>query len=91
MGIDLLNNLTVELSGDRDVIVTRLFNAPRDRVWACHTVPDLVRRWLIGPPGWTMPTCEIDLRVGGTFPLRMAQLRRCRYGDGWGFQGSAGT
>ncbi len=52
---------------DRELLVTRSFNASRDMVFDCMTKPDLVRKWLLGPPGWTMPVCEIDLRVGGTF------------------------
>ena len=59
-----MSSLRVALSGEREVIITRSFSAPRERVWACHTRPELVRRWLLGPPGWTMPTCEIDLRDG---------------------------
>jgi len=52
---------------DREVVITRLFDAPRGMVFDAHTKPDLVRRWLLGPPGWTMPVCEIDLRVGGKY------------------------
>ncbi len=52
---------------DRELLVTRTFNAARDLVFDCLTKPDLVRKWLLGPPGWTMPVCEIDLRVDGRF------------------------
>jgi uncharacterized protein YndB with AHSA1/START domain len=52
---------------DREVVVTRVFAAPRGMVFDAHTKPELVRRWLLGPPGWTMPVCEIDLRVGGKY------------------------
>jgi uncharacterized protein YndB with AHSA1/START domain len=52
---------------DREVVVTRSFDAPRQLVWDAHTKPELVRRWLLGPPGWTMPVCEIELRVGGRY------------------------
>lgn len=62
-----MRSLQVEQSGENAVIITRSFDAPRQLVWACHTQPELVRRWLLGPPGWTMPTCEIDLRVGGRY------------------------
>ena len=62
-----MNKLQVVTSGNREIVMTRSFNAPRELVWACHTRADLVRRWLLGPPGWTMPTCEIDLRVGGRY------------------------
>lgn len=59
--------LTVELRGEREVVVTRGFDASRELVWDCHTKPELVKRWMIGPTGWTMPVCEIDLRVGGKY------------------------
>jgi len=59
--------LKVTTPTDRDVVITREFDAPRGMVFDAHTKPDLVRRWLLGPPGWTMPVCEIDLRVGGKY------------------------
>lgn len=52
---------------DHEIQVTRDFHAPRRLVFYAFTKPDLVRRWLLGPPGWTMPVCEIDLKVGGTY------------------------
>jgi uncharacterized protein YndB with AHSA1/START domain len=50
---------------DREVLVTRVVNAPRRLVFAAWTEPRHVQRWLTGPEGWTMPVCEIDLRPGG--------------------------
>ena len=52
---------------DREIAMTRDFRAPRARVWEAHTRPELLRRWLLGPPGWTMEVCEIDFRVGGRY------------------------
>jgi uncharacterized protein YndB with AHSA1/START domain len=52
---------------DREILVERDFDAPRALVFDAFTRPDLVRRWLLGPDGWTMPVCEIDLRVGGVY------------------------
>jgi uncharacterized protein YndB with AHSA1/START domain len=52
---------------DREVSITRLVDAPRRLVFAAWTDPKHVRQWLLGPPGWTMPVCEIDLRPGGTW------------------------
>jgi uncharacterized protein YndB with AHSA1/START domain len=52
---------------DREIQVTRVFDAPRDLVFETFTKPELVRRWLLGPPGWSMPVCEIDLKVGGAY------------------------
>lgn len=59
--------LQISTPSDLEVVITREFDAPRELVFDCHTKPDLVRRWLLGPPGWTMPVCEIDLRVGGRY------------------------
>jgi uncharacterized protein YndB with AHSA1/START domain len=47
--------------------MTRAFDAPRTMVFDAYTKPELVKRWLLGPHGWSMPVCEIDLRVGGAY------------------------
>src|SRR5438034_438593 len=52
---------------DREIAIERDFNAPRRLVFDAFTKPELVRRWLLGPDGWTMPVCEIDLRAGGAY------------------------
>jgi uncharacterized protein YndB with AHSA1/START domain len=59
--------LKVAANGDREIVMTRVFNAPRPLVWDAFTRPELVKRWLLGPDGWSMPVCEIDLRVGGSY------------------------
>lgn len=59
--------LTVTVTSDREVEISRAFDAPRDLVFDCHTKAALVRRWLTGPPGWTLPVCDIDLKVGGRY------------------------
>ena len=59
--------MTVENSGERALVVTRAFAAPRASVFRALTTPALVKRWLLGPDGWTMPVCEIDLKPGGKF------------------------
>jgi uncharacterized protein YndB with AHSA1/START domain len=56
--------LTITTPGDRQIVVTRDFDAPRDLVFLCYSKPELLRRWY-GMPDWTMPVCEIDFRVGG--------------------------
>ena len=61
---------TVMLPNDLEVVVIRDFQAPRSTVFDAWTKPELMSRWLLGPPGWTMPVCEMDLRVGGTFRWR---------------------
>jgi uncharacterized protein YndB with AHSA1/START domain len=52
---------------DHEIAVERDFNASRDLVFDAFTKPELVSRWILGPDGWTMPVCEIDLRVGGAY------------------------
>jgi uncharacterized protein YndB with AHSA1/START domain len=61
---------TVTLPNDLDVVVVRAFNAPRTLVFDAWTKPALVQRWMLGPPGWTMPVCEMDVRPGGKFKWR---------------------
>ena len=61
---------TVTLPNDRDVVVVRAFNAPRTLVFDAWTKPALIQRWMLGPPGWTMPVCEMDVRPGGKFKWR---------------------
>ena len=61
---------TFTTPADTDVVVTRTFDAPRALVYRAFTRPEIVSRWLLGPPGWTMPVCEIDLRPGGSYHYR---------------------
>jgi len=61
------DSFKVSTPSDREIRVTRDFDARRRLVFDAFTKPELVRRWLLGPPGWTMPLCEIDLRVGGAY------------------------
>ena len=53
--------------GDREIVVTRVFDAPRRLVFDAYTKPELVKKWLLGPDGWSMPVCQIDLRAGGKY------------------------
>jgi uncharacterized protein YndB with AHSA1/START domain len=59
--------LTVTTPGDREIVMTRVFDAPRHLVWDAMTKPDLLKRWLGVHHGWTLQVCEIDLRVGGAY------------------------
>lgn len=66
-GMNQPATLSVNTPTDLEIVMTRSFNAPRQLVWDAMTKPELVRRWLFAPPGWTMTECEGDLRVGGKF------------------------
>ena len=61
------NTLKVTTPGDREIVLSRVFDASRRLVFDTMSKPDLLQRWLTGPPGWKMTVCENDLRVGGTF------------------------
>ena len=52
---------------DRELVITRTFDAPRSLVWAAFTDPKHLPNWHTGPSGFTMPVCEIDLRPGGSW------------------------
>ena len=57
----------VTTPSDREIRTARTVDAPAALVFECHTRPDLLKRWLLGPDGWTMPVCEVDLKVGGAY------------------------
>lgn len=57
-------SLRITTPSDREVVLTRVFDAPRSLVFDALTKPELLRRWY-GPSNWSLDICEIDLRVGG--------------------------
>jgi uncharacterized protein YndB with AHSA1/START domain len=59
--------LTVTTPSDREVLIMRTVDAPRRLVFDAWTRPEHLSQWLLGPAGWTMPVCEIDLRPGGAW------------------------
>ncbi len=60
-------NLILSTPTDKEIAITRVFNAPRQLVFDCYTKPELLRRWMYGPDGWAFSVCEIDLRIGGKY------------------------
>jgi uncharacterized protein YndB with AHSA1/START domain len=59
--------LNITTPSDREILMTRVFDAPRTLVFDAHTKPELLKRWLGVFRGWMLVVCEIDLRVGGTY------------------------
>jgi len=60
--------LKVETRGeDREIVMTRVFNAPRQLVFDALTTPELLKRWFFGPPGWSLTVCEVAARVGDRY------------------------
>lgn len=60
------DTVTISTPSDREVVVTRTFDAPRTLVFDAYTQPELLKRWY-GAPGRSLVVCEIDLRVGGAY------------------------
>jgi uncharacterized protein YndB with AHSA1/START domain len=60
--------LTLTTPTDREIVLTRVFDAPRRRVFDALTRPDLLERWL-GPRGWSVVVCEVDLKPRGAYRL----------------------
>src|SRR5262245_12039958 len=58
--------LEVTTPSDLEIVMTRGFAALRHLVWEGMNKPELIRRWLYAPEGWTVPVCEGDAEVGGT-------------------------
>ena len=61
-----MGTLKVTTPTDREVVLTRVFNAPRRLVFDAFSKPELLKRWF-GPHGWSLVVCEVDFRVGGSF------------------------
>src|SRR5690606_5065649 len=61
------SGIGVDMLSDTQVRVSRVIRGTVDQVWAAHHDPELMKRWLLGPDGWTMPVCEIAQNVGDTY------------------------
>lgn len=72
-------SLQLRTEGDTHVIVTRKFAAPPEAVYRAHTEAELVQKWVLGPPGWTMPVCVNEARPGGKIRYEWTN------GEGGGF------
>jgi uncharacterized protein YndB with AHSA1/START domain len=65
--IKQVGNLSVSTPGERDIVMSRTFQAPRTLVFDALTKPELLRRWFHGPPGWELVVCEFEPRQGGRY------------------------
>ena len=74
-----MSKLELKTEGDTHVVVTRHFKAPPEAVYRAHTETALVQKWLLGPPGWSMPVCINEAKPGGKIRYEWAD------GNGNGF------
>ncbi len=61
------HSLELTTPSDREIVMKRVFDASPAAVFDAFTKPELIKRWLLGPDGWSMPVCDVDLRVGGRY------------------------
>jgi uncharacterized protein YndB with AHSA1/START domain len=62
------NSTTVELKSERETVVTRVFNGPARIVFEAWTKPELLKRWWVPKSiGFSLLSCEADVRVGGRY------------------------
>lgn len=73
-----------QILSDTQVRVSRVIRGTVDRVWRAHHEPELLKRWLLGPDGWTMPVCEVASEVGGSYRYEWEALDGS---GGFGFEG----
>jgi uncharacterized protein YndB with AHSA1/START domain len=59
--------LQITTPSEREIVMSRVFDAPRSLVFGAWTKPELLKRWLGVRGGWSMVVCEVDLRVGGAY------------------------
>jgi uncharacterized protein YndB with AHSA1/START domain len=59
-------SVNVTLPSDREIMMTRVFDAPRSMVFDCYTKPELLKRWM-APEGWQLVVCDNDAKVGRSF------------------------
>ncbi|MCZ8155321.1 MAG: SRPBCC family protein [Leptospira sp.] len=80
------NPLQLRTPSDKEIYWTREFHAPNKLVFDSMTKPDLIRRWLLGPEGWSMPVCKVDLRVRGRYRYVWSHPERGEMGVGGVFK-----
>jgi uncharacterized protein YndB with AHSA1/START domain len=74
-----------QILSDTKVRISRIIRGSVDAVWRAHHEPALLRQWLLGPDGWTMPVCEVATEIGQTYRYEWEKL------DGQGRFGFTGT
>ena len=60
-----MSQLLLETEGETFIVVKRRFEAPPEAVYRAHLDPEIIREWLLGPDGWTMPVCISEAKPGG--------------------------
>ena len=70
-----MTKLTLKTEGDTHIVVTRRFAASPAQVYRAHIDPEIIKKWMLGPDGWTMPVCINDARPGGKIRYEWANAK----------------
>jgi len=76
------NALQVSAPGDREIVMTRVFDAPRHLVFEAFSKPELLKRWLLGPPGWEMVVCQVANKIGDSWRYEWRHTDGRQFGTG---------
>jgi uncharacterized protein YndB with AHSA1/START domain len=81
-GAAMKNALKVTTPTDREIVMTRVFDAPRHLVMEAFSKPELLKRWLLGPPGWEMVVCNVANNVGDRYRYEWRNAAGRQFGIG---------
>ena len=81
-----IGRLSITTPSDREIAMTRVFDAPREMVFEAYTTPALLKRWLGVHNNWVLAVCEIDLRPGGKYRYVWRGPDRAEMGMGGTFR-----
>ena len=79
----MTDKMTLELRGEREIVLKRRFAAPPQLVWETYTDCEHLKHWW-GPHGWDLTHCELDLRVGGRWHYCMSGEYEGEMQHSWG-------
>jgi uncharacterized protein YndB with AHSA1/START domain len=76
------STLKVTTPTDREIVMTRVFDAPRHLVVEAFSKPELLKRWLLGPPGWEMVVCQVAHKAGDRYRYEWRNKEGRQFGSG---------
>ena len=72
----------VTAPGEKEIVIKRIFDAPRRLVFEAYTKPEYLKRWLLGPPGWEMVVCDVATKVGDRYRYEWRNAEGTQFGIG---------
>jgi uncharacterized protein YndB with AHSA1/START domain len=75
-----------QILSDTQARISRVIRGPIEKVWQAHHDAELMRRWMLGPDGWTMPVCDVATTVGEKYRYEWEPVDGTE-GERFGFEG----